>query len=51
MPTPRTSRPTCARLAAFKVPVHIWFRGDDLPRDPAGKVLTRQLRDEVVPSN
>jgi long-chain acyl-CoA synthetase len=39
------------RLAAFKVPVHIWFRGDDLPRNPAGKVLKRQLRDEVVPSN
>jgi acyl-CoA synthetase (AMP-forming)/AMP-acid ligase II len=37
------------RLAAFKVPVHIWFRGDDLPRNPAGKVLKRQLRDEVVP--
>ena len=39
------------RLAAFKVPVHIWFRGDDLPRNPAGKVLKRQLRDEVMPSN
>jgi len=38
------------RLAAFKVPVHIWFRGDDLPRNPAGKVLKRQLRDEVVPA-
>ncbi len=37
------------RLAAFKVPVHIWFRDEDLPRNPAGKVLKRQLRDEVVP--
>jgi long-chain acyl-CoA synthetase len=39
------------RLAAFKVPAHIWFRGEDLPRNPAGKVLKRQLRDEVVPSS
>jgi acyl-CoA synthetase (AMP-forming)/AMP-acid ligase II len=38
------------RLAVFKVPVHIWFRDEDLPRNPAGKILKRQLRDEVVPS-
>ena len=36
------------RLAGFKVPVHVWFRDEDLPRNPAGKVLKRQLRDEVV---
>jgi len=36
------------RLAAFKAPAHIWFREDELPRNPAGKVLKRQLRDEVV---
>jgi long-chain acyl-CoA synthetase len=36
------------RLAAFKVPAHIWFRHDDLPRNPAGKVLKRALRDEVL---
>ena len=32
------------RLAGFKVPAHIWFRDDDLPRNPAGKVLKRELR-------
>jgi acyl-CoA synthetase (AMP-forming)/AMP-acid ligase II len=30
------------------VPTHIWFRGEPLPRNPAGKVLKRQLRDELV---
>lgn len=41
-----------ARLAAFKVPVHIWFREEDLPRNPAGKVLKRELRQELglIPS-
>jgi acyl-CoA synthetase (AMP-forming)/AMP-acid ligase II len=38
-----------ARLAGFKVPVHVWFRAEDLPRNPAGKVLKRELRQEVVP--
>ena len=36
-----------ARLAGFKVPVQIWFRDDDLPRNPAGKVLKRDLRQEL----
>ena len=36
------------RLAAFKVPVKVWFRDDELPRNPAGKILKRQLRDELV---
>ena len=27
------------RLAAFKVPVRIWFRDEPLPRNPAGKIL------------
>ena len=35
------------RLAAFKVPVQVWFRDEDLPRNPAGKVLKRDLRDEL----
>ncbi len=35
------------RLAAFKVPQVIVFRDEPLPRNPAGKVLKRQLRDEV----
>jgi steroid-24-oyl-CoA synthetase len=34
------------RLAAFKVPAHVFFRTDPLPRNPAGKVLKRDLRDE-----
>jgi long-chain acyl-CoA synthetase len=36
------------RLAAFKVPAHIWFRGEPLPRNPQGKVLKRALREELV---
>jgi long-chain acyl-CoA synthetase len=36
------------RLAAFKVPAHVWFRAEELPRNPAGKVLKRDLRDEVA---
>jgi len=36
------------RLAGFMVPTHIWFRDTDLPRNPAGKVLKRNLRDELV---
>jgi long-chain acyl-CoA synthetase len=33
-----------ARLAAFKVPVRVWFRTDPLPRNPAGKILKKDLR-------
>ena len=36
------------RLAAFKVPAHIWFRDEPLPRNPAGKVLKRDLREELA---
>ncbi|MHB1486943.1 MAG: class I adenylate-forming enzyme family protein [Acidimicrobiales bacterium] len=36
-------------LAAFKVPVKIWFRPDPLPRNPAGKILKRELRQELIP--
>jgi long-chain acyl-CoA synthetase len=36
------------RLAAFKVPAHVYFRDEPLPRNPAGKVLKRDLRDELV---
>jgi long-chain acyl-CoA synthetase len=38
------------RLAAFKVPVQFWFREEPLPRNPAGKVLKRDLREELLPS-
>ena len=37
-----------ARLAAFKVPAYVYFRTEPLPRNPAGKVLKRDLRDEFV---
>jgi long-chain acyl-CoA synthetase len=36
------------RLASFKVPTHIWFRSQPLPRNPQGKVLKRELRDDLV---
>jgi long-chain acyl-CoA synthetase len=40
-----------ARLAGFMVPTHVFFRSEPLPRNPQGKVLKRQLRDEVVASS
>ncbi|MGD0085014.1 MAG: AMP-binding protein [Acidimicrobiales bacterium] len=36
------------RIASFKVPAHFWFSPDPLPRNPAGKVLKRDLRAEVI---
>ncbi len=36
------------RIAAFKVPTHIWFVSEALPRNPQGKVLKRELRDALV---
>jgi len=36
------------QLAAFKVPTRYWLRTDPLPRDPAGKVLKRELRDDAI---
>ena len=36
------------RLAAFNVPSRFWFRGEALPRNPAGKVLKRELRTELL---
>jgi long-chain acyl-CoA synthetase len=36
------------RLAAFKVPVQVWFRDDPLPRNPAGKILKRDLREQLL---
>jgi long-chain acyl-CoA synthetase len=38
------------KLAAFKVPVKVWFYDGPLPRNPAGKILKRELRDELVGS-
>jgi long-chain acyl-CoA synthetase len=40
-----------AQLAGFKVPAHVFFRTEPLPRNPAGKVLKRDLRDEHVSSS
>jgi long-chain acyl-CoA synthetase len=36
------------RLASFKVPSRIELRGAQLPRNASGKILKRQLRDEVA---
>lgn len=41
-------RHVATQLASFKVPVRIWFREEPLPRNPAGKILKRSLRDEIV---
>ncbi|RMD84909.1 MAG: long-chain fatty acid--CoA ligase [Candidatus Dadabacteria bacterium] len=35
-------------LAAFKVPVRIDIRYQPLPRNPQGKILKRQLREEMI---
>jgi len=37
-----------ARLAKFSVPTVIHFRSSPLPRNPQGKVLKRQLREELL---
>ena len=36
------------RLAGFKVPVRVWFWSEELPRNAAGKILKRDLRDEAL---
>jgi steroid-24-oyl-CoA synthetase len=36
------------RLAGFMVPTQIWFRPSPLPRNPQGKILKRELREEIV---
>ncbi|WP_329565266.1 class I adenylate-forming enzyme family protein [Kitasatospora sp. NBC_01266] len=40
-------RHVAGRLAAFKVPAHVVFRSEPLPRNPTGKILKRELRAEV----
>lgn len=36
------------RIAKHKIPEHVWFRNDPLPRNANGKFLKRELRAEVV---
>jgi acyl-CoA synthetase (AMP-forming)/AMP-acid ligase II len=36
------------KLASFKVPVKIWFWDDELPRNAAGKIQKRDLRDQAL---
>jgi long-chain acyl-CoA synthetase len=36
------------RLAAFKVPSVVEFASDPLPRNASGKILKRQIRDELA---
>lgn len=36
------------RLASFKVPAKIWFFAEPLPRNPAGKILKRELKKELL---
>jgi len=36
------------RIAGFKVPTRVEFHDAALPRNPAGKILKRSLRDEIV---
>ncbi|AMA57403.1 class I adenylate-forming enzyme family protein [Bradyrhizobium sp. CCGE-LA001] len=36
------------RLAAFKLPVHVDIRVDELPRTASGKIVKRQLREELA---
>jgi long-chain acyl-CoA synthetase len=37
-----------ARLADFKVPQYVTLREDPLPRNPSGKLLKKQLREETA---
>ncbi|KAB2349055.1 class I adenylate-forming enzyme family protein [Actinomadura rudentiformis] len=36
------------RIAAFKIPAHVWFREGELPRNPGGKLLKTRLREELL---
>ena len=37
-----------SRLAGFKVPVKVWFLDEPLPRNPAGKILKRDLKKQLL---
>jgi len=36
------------RIASFKVPARVWFSDQPLPRNPAGKILKRELRKQLL---
>ena len=36
------------RLARFKVPTHVWFRAEPLPRTASEKIFKRAVRDDAV---
>ena len=36
------------RLAKFKIPVTVWFRSEQLPRNASGKFMKRELREELT---
>ncbi|MFC5751330.1 class I adenylate-forming enzyme family protein [Actinomadura rugatobispora] len=36
------------RIAPFKIPEHVWFREEELPRNPGGKLLKTRLRAELL---
>ncbi len=36
------------RIAKFKIPAHVWFRTEPLPRNANGKFVKRDLREEYV---
>jgi acyl-CoA synthetase (AMP-forming)/AMP-acid ligase II len=38
-----------SHLAEFKVPARIWFLDNDLPRNPTGKIMKRELREALLP--
>jgi long-chain acyl-CoA synthetase len=38
------------RLAGFKVPAKVWFFDEPLPRNPAGKILKRELKKQLLGS-
>jgi long-chain acyl-CoA synthetase len=39
------------RIAGFKIPTHFDLRSEALPRNPAGKIMKRALRDALVAQN
>ena len=41
-------RHVAERLAAFKVPAHVWIVDEELPRNASGKILKRELRERLL---